>query len=436
MKKQKFDNPGDSISSTFCALPWTHLHNWPDGKVFPCCLTHLSKPLGNVKDNTLEEIWNKPRMKEIRKSLLQGKQHTNCNKCYEQEKNGIRSFRIAANNMFKDKLVELVENTDGTGHNSDFKLLYWDFRFSNLCNFKCRMCGSSLSSKWFEDELKAYGTTSTDKALVHVNDYSRKDILEYVNQFIEDVEEVYFAGGEPLLMEEHYMILQRLIEVGNTDCRIRYNTNFSNLKFKKYHIFDFWKHFTKKDKHNVKIFASIDAFGKVAEYSRKGTDWAKIEQNIIDTIEAGFVFDLSATVSILNIFHLPEFVDRMLEIGVPPSGIHMNNVLTFPDYYHINSLPSSLKKDVVTLFNKHLDSMPDNWVKDNFRDKYESILSYMNEPITRPITNIWEQLKNITQKLDKLRDEDFLSTYPQYKEWYDSIGTSNLVSYDSSTYLI
>lgn len=417
---KKFNNPGDKISKTFCALPWLHLHHWPDGRVYPCCLTDFRKPIGHVKDSTLEEIWNSTGMKSLRKDKLEGVRHQACSKCYLQEDNGDQSMRIAANQFYEKHFDKMVETTEKDGHSNDFKLLYWDFRFSNLCNFKCRMCGSSLSSKWFEDELNIYGKAPQEKALIHVNDYSKKNIYEYIDQFIDQVEEVYFAGGEPLLMDEHYMILEKLIEVGNTNCRIRYNTNFSKLKFKKWDILEMWKEFTKHDRLNVRIFASLDGFGPLAEYARKGTNWPKIEENIVKTLEQDFWFDLSCTVSILNIFHLPDFVDKMVSLGVPYYGIHLNNVLTFPEHYHLNSLPNDLKLKARDNLYNHLEKIPEAH-RTEFKHKYDVIINYLEIGSTTPRIKANTDLKAVVTKVDNYRKESFVEIYPYYKEWFESI---------------
>tara|TARA_E500000318_G_scaffold111926_2_gene132710 strand:+ start:137 stop:1462 length:1326 start_codon:yes stop_codon:yes gene_type:complete len=416
-----FKSPGDKISKTFCALPWAHMHVWPEGKTYTCCLADNDHVLGNVEDMTLEEMWNVPLQKSIRKDMLEGKEPATCRKCYSQERNNIKSMRTAANIMLEKHIDRFIETTQPDGHSDEFKLLYWDFRFSNICNFKCRMCGGSLSSKWFEDEKNIFGTTSLPKALIHVNDISKKNIYEYLDEFIEEVEEVYFAGGEPLLMDEHYMILERLIKVGNTKCRIRYNTNFSFIKYKKWDLFELWRNFTEHDPHNVQIFASIDTFGKYAEYSRKGTNWAKIESNIKKTLEAGFEFSLSATTTIFTILHLTEHVDYMMnKVGVKPYHLHLNNVLTFPSYYHINILPDEIKEKISNKMDKHLEGMSEK-VRKHFDYKYDSIKKYLFSKPDKDIEQIRSKFKLLTDKLDKGRDESFVEIYPELADWYNSL---------------
>ena len=416
------ENPGDKISKSFCVLPWIHLNTWPNGNVYPCCLTDWREDIGNLKDNTLEELWNGDTMKSIRKDMLGGKQHHSCRKCYQQEDNGLDSTRTSSNRWFEKHIPEITNNTKEDGHNEDFKLLYWDFRFSNLCNMKCRMCGSFLSSKWWEDEVKIYGGSPLPKAIINVNDYSKKNIDTYLDDFIDKVEEIYFAGGEPLLMEEHYYILQKLVEVGNTNLRLRYNTNLGYLKFKKYDNIELWKPFIEQDFGNVTLFASIDGIGINAEYSRKGTKWNVIEENIKKCLEANINFHVSCTTNIFNVLHIPEFIEHMKKLGVPHYNIHLNNVLTNPHHYHINILPDNLKQEVKKRYIRHLKSL-DEINANELRPKYESIFNFLDETLAEPRETIEKALKYTTELLDDGREEKyrFLDVIPEYKEWYDSI---------------
>lgn len=403
-------------SKSFCVLPWVHLNTWPDGKVFQCCITGWQNHIGNLEQNSLEEIWNNDYMKNLRKGMLNGEQHSSCDKCFSQEANGIQSPRQSLNKQFQKHIPIAVANTDADGHSHQFKLLYWDFRFSNICNFKCRMCGSFLSSSWYDDEMKIYGGSLVKEKIIQVQKHSRQDvdIYKYLDQFADVVEEVYFAGGEPLLMEEHYYVLEKLIAVGNTDCKIRYNTNLSKLKYKSWECLEMWKNFK-----NVSIFASIDDFGPAAEYSRKGTKWDHIESNIKKVLDAGRHLSTSTTTNIFNIMHITALVDKLLSLGVRPHDISLNNVLTNPDHYHINILPDDIKAKVEQQFMEHLDSM-DAYHRSVFEPRYQSILMFLHE---RPqnVEMLRIKLKGVTNKLDAGRDESFVEACPELAEWFKSL---------------
>jgi radical SAM protein with 4Fe4S-binding SPASM domain len=416
--KTKFESAGDKVSESFCIMPWTHLHTWPNGNVFPCCLADSNHPIGNLKRHTLEQIWNSPDLKKIRTQFLKGEQPAVCKRCYMQEEMGTPSFRVSSNNQWAHHIDKAVETTDEDGTDNNFKLNYWDFRFSNVCNLRCRMCGPELSSSWYADQIKFYGSSTTSQAIVHMNDGSIEDIMSYVDRFINDVEEIYFAGGEPFIMDEHYLILEKLAAAGNTKCRIRYNTNFTSLKFKNWDLIKLWKPFIKDNIDNVRVFASLDAIGNVAEYSRKGTKWSAVEANIERLHKHGMNVWTSTTVSIFNIFELPKFVNRMYELGIPLNMMQMNNVLTFPDYYNINILPKELKEDVVIILDEHINTLRHDPEHRNVENYYDVIKRYINRTPGRPLEDIYEDFKRHTKIKDEGRGESFIKTFPYYKEWY------------------
>jgi sulfatase maturation enzyme AslB (radical SAM superfamily) len=290
------------------------------------------------------------------------------------------------------------------------------------------MCGPELSSSWYDDQIKMYGSSSTPKALVHCNDLSKEDIMIYVDRFINDVEEIYFAGGEPFIMEEHYLILEKLIKAGNTKCRIRYNTNFTSLKFKKWDLIELWKPFIKDNIDNVRIFASLDGIEEVAEYSRKNTKWLAVEDNIKRVHEAGMNVWTSSTISIFNIFHLPRFVERMRELGIPLEKMQMNNVLTFPDYYSINILPDDLKQRAIEGLDNHIKTFKHLNLLGNpshnysyLETNYGVIKNYFDIEPSRNKEEILKDLKKFTNIKDITRNESFVETFPHYKEWFESL---------------
>ena len=417
---------GDVISETFCVLPWLHLNTWPNGNVYPCCLTDWREDIGNLKDATLEQLWNNGKMRELRKYMLQGKKHNNCRKCFQQEEHGLDSTRTSSNRHFAKHIPDITKNTTKHGFNKDFKLLYWDFRFSNLCNMKCRMCGSFLSSKWYEDDIKIFGGSQLEKALINVNDYSKKDIQLYLEEFMDDVEEIYFAGGEPLLMDEHYFILEELIKKERFDVRLRYNTNLGYIKYKKWDNVELWENF----KNNLLIFASIDGFGSTAEYSRKGTKWPIVEGNLKRLIDTDFDVHISATTSIFTVWEIPELVDKMLGMGLTIYSIQLNNVLTSPWYYNINILPDDIKNKIREKYNNHLNSFEDEEIKNALKPKYDSIFNFLDEKPQMDVELLRKGFRVMTTLIDKGRKEDFATTFPYLADWYNSITDWEGVSLD------
>jgi radical SAM protein with 4Fe4S-binding SPASM domain len=200
-------------SETFCMLPWIHLHAWPDGRAYPCCLANGQHPVGNLKEKSMQEIWNDTDMKEMRTNMLADKSCRQCSDCYEQESAGFSSMRNNSNKNFGQYINE-IDQTLPDGSLPNMRLHYWDVRFSNICNLKCRSCGSIFSSRWYDDDVKLWGKPLRPR--VQFAGRHDEDVWEQMQEHIPHLDQIYFAGGEPLIMEEHNRILKLLIDKGNT----------------------------------------------------------------------------------------------------------------------------------------------------------------------------------------------------------------------------
>ena len=417
MNKDKFN----IVNDTFCILPWIHMHTWPDGKVYQCCITGWDKAFGNLNDSTMEELWNSDYMKTLRSEMLKNERPKSCSKCYEQEDMGAISFRQTSNAQFYNHANRLIEQTEESGHLYEFVLRYWDFRFSNICNMKCRMCGDLLSSLWAEENIQRFGGNSFTKFSTDIkarttvmnNTEIGVDLYKYLDMFIDHVEEIYFAGGEPLIMREHYYILEKLLERGRTNVRIRYNTNLSKLRIYGKDCIELWKHFD-----HVNIVASIDASGTRGEYVRKGTIWKTVESNLKEIANtSGLIVGVSPTINLFNVWHIPEFVDFLVETNV--DNIHLNNVLTTPEWFHINTLPAEFKEKVRVKYENHLETL-DSLTRSKVEGAYSYILNYMaQEP--SDIDKLRIQFKSITEQVDKHRNEKFVDACPELADYYNSI---------------
>jgi MoaA/NifB/PqqE/SkfB family radical SAM enzyme len=285
-------------SKTFCIYPWIHLHAYPTGEAYPCCHAEM-KPgvVGNCRTQTLEEIWTGKPMQDLRNAMLTETPHAACTRCYEQEESGFFSGRRSANKHHGHHVKKLETNP--------FEMTYWDIRFSNLCNLKCRSCGHIFSSQWYQDQAKLAGPEWKQRnTVLNYAGRTELDMWEQLEPHLDYVEQIYFAGGEPLLMEEHYRILDELVRRKRFDVRLIYNTNFTHTDLKGNSVFEYWSQFD-----SVAVGASLDAMGIRGEYIRKGTDWAVVEQNRRDmlTICPEVDFYISPTLSIMNALHLPEF---------------------------------------------------------------------------------------------------------------------------------
>ena len=231
---------------------------------------------------------------------------------------------------------------------------YWDIRFSNICNFACRSCGTWFSSNWYEDHIKITGGPPNHAKIIKVG-RSADDMFQQVLDEIEHSEQFYFAGGEPLIMEEHYRILKELDRRKMYHVRLIYNTNFSRLKFKDMDVLELWNKF-----ESVSIGASLDAEGERGEFLRKGTIWKNTLANRKRMMEVcpQVDFYVSATVSLPNALHVVDFHKSWVEKGlIQPQDFNFN-LLQSPTWQRIDILPKEYKQQVKEKYEEHI-----KWLK-------------------------------------------------------------------------
>lgn len=393
----------------FCVLPWIHMHIWPNGITYPCCLATNDYQLGNTNDSSFQDLWNSEKMTALRKNILAGKPTSGCTRCYEHEKQGSRSMRQNMN-MDYNHLLDRSKLTNEDGTVDDIHMAYMDVRFSNICNMRCRTCGPELSSQWVDDAVKMKRYPADAPKILKI----KKTIEEFwsdVQPWIDTVERIYFAGGEPLIMDEHYKILEYLIEIGKTDIVIAYNTNFSKLTYKGKDVIELWKHFP-----NVRLGASLDAMGDRAEFMRKGTDWKQIEANIIRLQkEAPHVkFQVSATVSAYNVWHVADFFDEWVTKGyVPPQEIDIN-ILLFPEYQQLQILPNDVRKEAKEKIISYMERVKLKEVDKNGRS-YSAFNALVNTLDEDEKTEHQSEFRRQNRIMDNVRDEDLVSIFPELK---------------------
>lgn len=400
-------------SKSFCMLPWTHMHAFPDGRAYPCCLADYWHPVGDLRKNTMREVWNQDKYKTMRTNMLADKPCVECTKCYEQEQHGQFSMRNDSNRNY-GHLIREVANTHADGTHDEFKIRYWDVRFSNLCNMKCRSCGPIFSSQWYNDHVKLYGKVpdvlGRDMARVEYTTGIDGGIEEQMLEHVPYLEQVYFAGGEPLIMKEHYALLEKLIDAGKTDVRILYNTNFSEMRFKDKHVFEYWKHFK-----SVGVGASLDASGARAELMRKGTDWKQTIENRERMIkEVPHVdFYVSSTVSSMNVLHVLDFHKEWTDAGLVKAKDWNVNICQSPDWYRADIFPQKFKDEVITpAYEDHIRWLEPQDDLKRATNGFRSMLSFINGVDG---SQHWARFKKETALLDSVRNEDFWNVFTELK---------------------
>jgi radical SAM protein with 4Fe4S-binding SPASM domain len=388
-------------SKTFCIYPWIHLHAYPTGEAYPCCHAEMGVgQVGHCKENTLEEIWSAQPMNDLRRNMLTETKSAACQRCYEQEESGFFSGRKSANKHHGHHIKRLGDQ--------DFRMTYWDIRFSNLCNLRCRSCGHIFSSSWYRDQAKLAGPEwRGNNVPLNYAGQTETDMWEQLMPHIDYVEQIYFAGGEPLMMDEHYRILEELERRERFDARLIYNTNFTQTKLKDRSVFDYWRKFD-----SVAVGASLDAMGPRAEYIRKGTDWAAVEHNRRQMIEIcpEVDFYISPTLSIMNAWHLPDFHRDWVHQGlIRPQDLNVN-ILQDPSCYRIDIAPMKYKQRLRIKFEEHLEWLRPLDQLNRATQGLESAISFM---MSTDNTNLLDVFWSKTRQLDAIRNEHVLDSIPE-----------------------
>ena len=433
-------------NKTFCMAPWTHTFIPPQMERRLCCASieeatnfkqyiDAKGPQSNeIQLKTLDQHWNSDYMKDVRLNLLAGNEISQCQTCNHKLLNS-NVYRQHFNRFYKDQIDQAFSSTDDTGATT-MKVSSYDYRFSNLCNFTCRMCGDMLSSSWVT-ENKKHGRADqyeTEKL------WERKDVKEQlkkfhdqavVKEFMEAVEnktikEFYWCGGEPLMWKIYWEAMQRVVELGYSDSvYARYNSNMSRINFFKLNLFD-----DILSKFNSwQINASIDGTGEIGEYVRTGLNYNKWLENM--RYARKFVrnprqLQLDLTVTFPGLFDLDNMYELQKELKIP---LLLKKVFTFsPDTYMsplwipkrlltklVNQAKDKIKNERKTVFNlsyiEGLDDLLNHKCNDERYDK-------------ETCEKGWRDGKAECERVDSIRGTDIkkiLAKDPEVLEWWTSI---------------
>jgi len=390
------------ISNTFCILPWIHLYANPDGNVLPCCVGDYRLPLGNVQKNTIKEVWNSDKFKDMRLNMLAGKKCNECVSCYNDEEANNRSFRQSSNKQYSE-FLSIVDDTNDDGSLDNITLKYLDIRWSNICNFKCRSCSGTYSSSLAKEEAR-------DKIYIFAGGNSNDFLYKQIEPYLSSINEIYFAGGEPLLMDKHYEILNTLIDTNNTDIKIRYNTNLSSLKYKDIVVTDLWKEFS-----NLHVSVSLDSWSERAEYIREGTDWNRIISNLrfIKQECPQIHIGIASVISVFNVYTLPDFIEYMNDNDLIDKDMYaVMYSLINPNFYSFNIFPNLLKQQII-----------DKLTKVNYNTQLQTqinnVISLLKKSHFDPALQV--EFKKNTEHFDSIRNKSFIKTFPELKNFYEGI---------------
>lgn len=408
-------------SKHFCVLPWIHFHAWPDKRVLPCCIADSDSPVSEITDEIeIIDLMNSDEFKKMRTAMLNDEPYEACTRCYELEDRGMWTLRNSQNLVRGEDALELIEDTQEDGTIEEFKLLYMDMRFSNLCNFKCRSCGPGCSNLWGDEELKRVGeehfNTKFGRTNTLVTNNGDGNFMRKLKPYLKDVQECYFAGGEILVTPEHYECLDHWIEQGLQDnVKLNYTTNMSILDYKGKQLFDYWEQFP-----NVEVWASLDAMGEVAEVVRAGTKWDKVEHNLkqIRDNMPHVNLQITPTISIWNVFEYWKLFDYLYENDLVSKDIAPRvNVLTYPDYANISILPDYIRMRLIKKYKEYVKRYEDNEdmleIMNGFRIIVQTL--YKGNEDKEKLKKFFED----QQTVDRVRNENLLEVIPELVEVYE-----------------
>ncbi len=388
--------------ASFCRAAFDSLHIAIGGQAKPCC--EFKGIVGDVKRDSVAEIWAAKPLEDLRAKMLRGERDKRCWKCYEAEEAGGSSLR----NMFNTRGPVHADPNGATKSISGEMPRALDLRFSNLCNLSCRTCGPDCSTKWYSDAKKAeWWKLHRSRALIETFE-SQSTALDSLRPVLETVEGIYFAGGEPLLHEEHYLVLQELIDLGRTDVSLSYNTNLSVLGVKKLEALPLWSKFK-----NVIVSASIDGHKELGELVREGLSWDRFVKNI-QTIkrECPHVRVMyQITVSVLNVLALSDLCAHLQAID-PESELDVYfNVLQEPRRYSIQILPPELKAEA----KRRLENLADSFDRlgQNSMTMRERIQPTINFMMFQDRPEKLREFRERTLQLDAMRDRNTAKTIPE-----------------------
>jgi len=367
------------IKSNICPLPWTHLEVDVNGGASPCCLYKGNVPGVKVYKQSLKSIQDTEYMDNLRTEFRNGERPAGCQSCWQEEDAGKTSKRQNSIYKMKKSLTDWTPDSEPT-------LKFIDFKLGNVCNLKCRICGSWSSSKWAQEELD-YGDNPVALKNLREGGWPKKNpqFFEDLKEDLAHVEYFEFTGGEPFMIKDHYKILMHCVEKGyakNID--IHYNTNGTQLPPQE--IFDLWSCF----KH-VEIAFSIDDVGEQFEYQRHPANWREVNANLIQFKERKTD---NMDFQICNVFSWAKIALWVAQFQ--PKFFYVNTCFD-PDYFNVQTLPRQVKDIVNMRYSMLTDFQP--------------TLRFMNAA-DRDTPDMREQRKARILQTDRYREENFGEVFP------------------------
>ena len=357
-------------NKSICVLPWTGFQLEPDGDVKNCVIS--KEHIGNVEQTRIKDIVHGDANASLKRKMLADARPTNCSGCYLHEK-GRSDLGSISSRLYYLKEIGSRLDLKILDQPEDFRLKHVDLRWTNSCNQACVYCGPSLSSKWAQ-ELGVKVKSEKD---------ARQDVKDFVFENIKNLQNVYLAGGEPMLMKENLEFLT-LLKEKNPNCTVRVNTNLSTTKTG---IFDLLVSFP-----NVHWTISVETIGEEYEYIRHHGSWADFEKNLMVVKELDHKISFNMLHFVLNYYSLFDCVDHLQGLGFQDNSFIIGPLYA-PEHLHLLNLPSHMISNVIAKLKDRLDAKPHGYLKNS----YENLLSYYS-------TTQWDG--NVKEFIDQTKIRD------------------------------
>jgi MoaA/NifB/PqqE/SkfB family radical SAM enzyme len=396
----------------FCVLPWVSLEASPIGTVRPCCLAddELVNNAGekfSLLSADFRDIQNSNSMRELREQFLAGKKPQTCRKCWNEERAGRTSKRMHT----LDRLKHMLPDQEWTA--AAKPLMFLDLKLGNICNLKCRICGSWSSSQFAAEEIawtpRAEQKQTYAYQMIRAGAWPRENtqFWSQIDTVLDDIRYIEFTGGEPFLIQEHFDMLQGIVDRGIAhQVEIHYNTNGTHYPE---HALSIWQHFK-----TVEIAISIDDIGERFEYQRTNAVWAQVEENIarfhsLRHLCTNIRLQCCSTVNVFNI----RYIDRLAKwIASQQFDFVYWNIMHDAWYFSIACLPNAVKEDL----DEYLRAAR---IPERFALDFQGIRDFMNNGASTD--GVITRMK--IADLDRKRDQDFAQVCPEMAELIEYVKT-------------
>ena len=396
----------------FCVLPWVSLEASPIGTVRPCCLAddEILDDQGNkfeLSTANFADIQNSRHMRRLRQQFLDSEQPQTCRKCWSEERSGRTSKRMHTLDRLKHMGI-------GSEFTADAKpLMFLDLKLGNICNLKCRICGSWSSSQFAAEEIAILPRDEQKKShaytMLRAGAWPRDNpqFWDQIDSVVDDIRYIEFTGGEPFMIDEHFAMLQGIVDRGIAhQVEIHYNTNGTQYPAQAEHI---WRHFK-----TVEIAFSIDDVGPRFEYQRSNAVWTQVCDNLdrfrdLKEIYSNIELQVCTTVNVFNVRYLGD-IAQWLENNKESFTFVYWNIMHDAWYFSIACLPDSAKKAI----SEYLDS-----TTTIYRDEFDRIKDFM----MRGASTDGFMTRMKIADLDRKRDQNLQVVAPEFAELIDYVKT-------------